>query len=82
MVSAIRYVSETTHAGRRFTIEEDSSAGFYLAFTAYLGDEGAWCFESVGVIAFAVLGLLGVPVPVALIIGYVLHGFWDLLHEI
>ena len=57
-------------------------AGFYLAFTAYFGDEGAWRFETGGVIAFAVLGLLGVRVPVVLIIGYLLHGLWDVLHEI
>ena len=57
-------------------------AGFYLAFTAYFGDEQAWRFETGGVIAFAVLGLLGVRVPLVLIIGYLLHGFWDVLHEI
>ena len=57
-------------------------AGFYLAFTTYFGDEAAWRFETGGVIAFAILGLLGVRVSVALIIGYVLHGFWDVLHEI
>ena len=57
-------------------------AGFYLAFTGYFGDEEAWRLEIGGVIAFTVLGLLGVRVPVALIIGYVLHGFWDLLHEV
>jgi hypothetical protein len=56
-------------------------AGFYLAFTAYFGDEGAWGFETGGVIAFTVLGLLGVRVPVALILGYFLHGLWDVLHE-
>jgi uncharacterized protein DUF6010 len=57
-------------------------AGFYLAFTAYFADEGAWRFETRAVIAFAVLGLLGLRVPVVLIIGYLLHGFWDVLHEI
>ena len=57
-------------------------AGFYLSFTAYFGGEGAWRFETGGVIGFAVLGLVGVRVPVVLIIGYVLHGFWDVLHEI
>jgi hypothetical protein len=57
-------------------------AGFYLAFTAYFGDEGAWRFETGGVIAFAILGLVGVRVPSALIIGYVLHGVWDVFHEI
>lgn len=57
-------------------------AGFYLAFTSYFGDDGAWRFESGGVIAFAVLGLLGVRVPAVLIIGYLLHGLWDVLHEL
>jgi len=57
-------------------------AGFYLAFSAYFGDERAWRFETGGVIAFAVLGLLGVRVPAVLIIGYLVHGLWDVLHEI
>jgi hypothetical protein len=57
-------------------------AGFYLAFTAYFRNEGAWRFETGGVIAFAVLGVIGVRVPVVLIIGYFLHGLWDVFHEI
>lgn len=57
-------------------------AGFYLAFTAYFGNEGACRFEIAGVMAFAVLGLLGVRLPFFLIVGYVLHGFWDVLHEL
>lgn len=56
-------------------------AGVYLAFTAYFGDEGAWRYETGGVIAFAILGLLGVRVPLVLMIGYLLHGLWDVLHE-
>jgi hypothetical protein len=57
-------------------------AGFYLAFTAYFGHEGAWQLETEGVIVFAVLGLLGVRLSVVLVIGYLLHGVWDVLHEI
>ena len=57
-------------------------AGFYLAFTAYFGNEAAWRLESIGVIAFAVLGLMGVRMSVALIAGYLLHGLWDGYHEI
>jgi hypothetical protein len=57
-------------------------AGFYLAFTAYFRNEGARRFEIGGVIAFAVLGLLGIRVSVVLIIGCLLHGLWDVLHEI
>lgn len=34
------------------------------------------------VVAFVVIGLLGVRLPFALIVGYSLHGLWDLLHEL
>lgn len=57
-------------------------AGFYLAFTAYFGNQKAWQLETGAVIFFAVFGLVGIRVPVALIIGYSLHGIWDVLHEI
>ena len=56
-------------------------AGFYLAFTAYFEQDGAWHVETGGVILFAVFGLLGIRIPVVLIVGYLLHGVWDLLHE-
>ena len=32
-------------------------------------------------ILFAVFGILGLRLPVVLIIGYSLHGFWDVIHE-
>jgi hypothetical protein len=57
-------------------------AGFYLAFTAYFGNQGAWRLEIGAVIVFAVFGLVGLRVPAVLMIGYALHGPWDLLHEI
>ena len=57
-------------------------AGFYLAFTAYFGDQEAWRLETGAVIVFAVFGIVGLRLPVALIIGYSLHGIWDLVHEI
>src|SRR5215470_5501089 len=57
-------------------------AGFYLAFTAYFGDQGAWRLETGAVIVFAVFGILGLRLPVVLIIGYSLHGIWDVFHEI
>jgi Family of unknown function (DUF6010) len=57
-------------------------AGFYLAFTAYFGIATAWRLESAAVLAFAALGLLGTRLPFAIIIGYPLHGLWDLLHEL
>lgn len=57
-------------------------AGFYLAFTAYFGIETAWPLESAAVLAFVAIGLLGIRVPFAIIVGYPLHGLWDLLHEL
>ena len=54
---------------------------FYLAFTAYLGGTSAWRVEIPAVAVFTGLGLLGVRLPFALILGYPLHGLWDLLHE-
>ena len=57
-------------------------AGFYLVFTAYFGDPQAWRLETGSVIVFAMFGVLGFRFPVMLIIGYSLHGVWDLFHEI
>ena len=56
-------------------------AGFYLAFTAHFGDEDAWPLEAAAVAVFSVLGLVGIRVPFALIVGYPLHGAWDAIHE-
>jgi uncharacterized protein DUF6010 len=57
-------------------------AAFYLAFTAYFGGQGAWRLETGAVIVFAAFGILGLRLPVVLIIGYCLHGIWDVVHEI
>lgn len=57
-------------------------AGMYLAFTTYFADAGAWRLETAAVALFAILGVLGSRVAVLLVLGYVLHGGWDLLHEI
>ena len=57
-------------------------AGFYLAFMAYFGIETAWLLESAAVLAFVAIGLLGIRVPFAIIVGYPLHGLWDVLHEL
>jgi len=57
-------------------------AGLYLAFAAYFGAAPAWQLETTVVAAFVAIGLLGVRLPFALIVGYSLHGLWDLLHEL
>jgi hypothetical protein len=57
-------------------------AGFYLAFAAHFGNAGAWRLEAGAVAVCAGLSVLGSRVPVVLMLGYVLHGLWDLLHEL
>jgi hypothetical protein len=57
-------------------------AAFYLAFAAYFGAATAWRLETAVVMAFVVIGLLGARLPFALMVGYSLHGLWDLLHEL
>jgi uncharacterized protein DUF6010 len=57
-------------------------AAFYLVFVAYFDVSTAWRLESCAVLVFVVIGLLGLRLPIALIIGYSLHGLWDLVHEI
>jgi hypothetical protein len=57
-------------------------AAFYLAFVAYFGIATAWPLETAAVLGFAAIGLLGARLPFALIVGYPLHGVWDLLHEL
>jgi hypothetical protein len=57
-------------------------AAFYLAFTAYFRDQGAWRLETGAVIVFALFGIFGLRLPVVLIIGYCLHGIWDVVHEV
>jgi hypothetical protein len=56
-------------------------ASFYLAFAAYFGATTAWRLETAVVLTFIAIGLLGLRLPFALIVGYPLHGLWDLLHE-
>jgi hypothetical protein len=57
-------------------------AVFYLVFAAYFGAATtAWQVETAAVVAFVAIALLGARLPGALIVGYSLHGVWDLLHE-
>ena len=57
-------------------------AAFYLAFAAYFQAATAWRVEGAVVLGFVAISLVGVRLPFALIVGYVLHGSWDLLHEL
>src|SRR6266566_4782897 len=57
-------------------------AGFYLAFTVYFGSDQAWRVEATAVLCFALIALAGIRMPYALIAGYLLHGLWDVIHEL
>ena len=57
-------------------------AAMYLTFVAYFGDYSTLRPEACAVAVFAVLGLLGLRFPALLVLGYTLHGGWDLAHEI
>lgn len=57
-------------------------AAVYLAFAGYFRADAAWPLETQAVIAFSLLALIGVRLPIALIVAYPLHGIWDGLHEL
>lgn len=58
-------------------------AAFYLAFAAYFGAApDAWHTETRAVLVFCGFALIGLRLPSALMLGYLLHGAWDLLHEL
>jgi hypothetical protein len=56
-------------------------AAMYLAFVEYFGDHSALRLEVYAVALFTGLGLLGLRLPALLVLGYALHGAWDLFHE-
>ena len=57
-------------------------AAFYLAFVAYFQIGTAWRMESFAFLVFAGVGVVGARIPALLIVGYALHGLWDLVHEL
>ena len=57
-------------------------AAMYLAFLAHFGDHSALRLEAYAVALFVALGLLGLRLPALLLLGYALHGAWDLFHEV
>ena len=57
-------------------------AGFYLAFVAYFGNASSWRTELFAAVAFSLLGIFGTRYAAVLILGYLLHGTWDALHEL
>lgn len=57
-------------------------AAFYLAFAAYFDAHQAWEMEASAVLAFCAIAAVGARSVIALSLGYLVHGVWDLLHEL
>lgn len=56
-------------------------AALYLAFAAYFG-AADWHLETIAIAVFIAISLLGLRLPFALVVGYSLHGVWDMVHEL
>jgi hypothetical protein len=54
----------------------------YLAFNLHYGNEAAWEAELSAVAFIAALGFFSFFRTGVLILGYALHGIWDLIHEL
>ena len=58
-------------------------AAFYLSFAAYFGaSTHAWKTEVAGVAVFVVCAVVGLFFRPAIAVGYVMHGLWDLSHDL
>lgn len=79
-ISRSRFSPRMEH--RFFALVLIPIAAMYLAFLAYFGDYSSLRPEAFAVAVFAVLGLLGLRFPALVVLGYLLHGGWDLVHEI
>ena len=56
-------------------------AAFYLSFAAYFGASAhAWKTEVIGVAVFLICAVGGLFSRLAIAVGYVAHGVWDLSH--
>ena len=79
-ISRARFSPRIEH--RFFALVLIPIAAMYLVFAAYFGDGATSRPEAYAVVLFVVLGLLGLRFPALLVLGYALHGGWDLAHEI
>jgi len=79
-------VSQTLFRGRSeqifYGLFLTAIAGFYLAFAAYFRSTSSWNSELSAVVFFSLMGILGTRYAAFLILGYSLHGIWDILHEL
>ena len=57
-------------------------AAMYLAFVDYFQDPASLRIELWAALAFVAMALLGTRFSLLVIVGYALHGAWDLVHEI
>lgn len=54
----------------------------YVPFSAHFSDGSAWATELLAVAIFVTLGLLGWFSRLAVALGYLGHGIWDIVHEL
>jgi hypothetical protein len=57
-------------------------AAIYPAFLVHLSPSASWSAELLPVAGFALLGLAGTRFVPLLMLGYLGHGAWDLVHEV
>jgi hypothetical protein len=79
-ISRVRLSSRVEHSF--FALLLIPIAAMYLIFAAYFGDGSTLRPEAYAVAVFVGLGLLGLRFPALLVLGYALHGGWDLAHEV
>jgi Family of unknown function (DUF6010) len=79
-ISRSRFSPRVEH--RFFALLLIPIGAMYLAFVAYFGEYSTLRPEAGAVAVFGVLGLLGLRFPALVVLGYALHGGWDLVHEI
>ena len=77
-----KYLSPTNEK-RYYSLTLIPIAMIYIGFSYYYGATDTLRVELIGVMIFSVFALLGQFVSLLfLIIGYLLHGSWDILHEL
>ncbi|MEO9467700.1 hypothetical protein [Parasphingorhabdus sp.] len=54
----------------------------YIPFTAHLSDGVSWSNELIAIAIFVALAVAGMFIRLAVVVGYLGHGLWDVVHEL
>lgn len=91
IIGAMAAIGTVTITQQRFSLRTEKVfisllllpvAAIYLAFVDYYQSPAALRLELWGIGLFVLLGLLGTRITILMVLGYFLHGCWDLGHEI